>query len=148
MSLTSNSFKVDTTLLNTPTSGTNSILLTSAMSGSIFSVNKATLAIPVTLPTPGPTTAGLSYRFINGAVATSTGTVVIGGGNGTNANISGIYAMGSGAGTSSSQLVNTASATVTITATSLPGDNITMFCDGSRWRCSGASGVLDGISMP
>ena len=103
------------------------IAVSASDSGKIFYLGRDPAPVAKVVNIPAPTTAGLKYDFIMQGTAAANATVTI---TSTAANIKGLWRQISGAAT-----VAGPSTSITFTATSIPGDRVTLVSDGTSWMC-------------
>ncbi len=111
---------------------TGKILITPQTAGAV--------AVTYTLPTPA---AGLHYRFINGASNALSGSVTITAGNTI---LFGSAISGPTNGVALLAVFGSTSINF-LTATSLFGDFIDLYCTGSNWAVDARSQVAGGITV-
>ena len=85
---------------------------------------------------------GLHYRFINGAAAALSGTVAI---SATGAIIYGNAVMGPNGGVALLE-INGATTINFLTAASVRGDTIDLYCDGTNWYVQASSRIAGSIT--
>ena len=108
--------------------------LTTAESGSIVTVGKGAA---YTITMPAPTTAGLEFHFVGGAVAANIVDIACGAGL-----LDGVVMNVGGAPPAAAVLAAAASANARFLAASVIGDWLTLRSDGTHWKVSGASSVV------
>jgi hypothetical protein len=115
------------------------LALTASDTGRTFTVGKGA-AYTITLPALA---AGLQFTFISGATAANLVAI----GTGTAAQAGPTIIFGTWRQLSGVATVSAGTATVNFTATSVLGDEIRMWCDGTNWYVKGDSFAAAGISF-